>query len=57
MLQKPLLFGLCVVVWVFVCEVFLSVAETIVGGLCVVEWVLFCEAFLGVAETIVVWPV
>ena len=29
-LQKPLLFGLCVVVWVFLCEVFLSVAETIV---------------------------
>ena len=29
-LQKPLLFRLCVVVWVLSCEVFLGVAETIV---------------------------
>ena len=31
MLQKPLLVGLRVVVWVLFREVFLSVAETIVG--------------------------
>ena len=30
-LQKPLLVDLCVVVWVLFCEVFLTVAETIVG--------------------------
>ena len=30
-LQKLLLVGLCVVVWVLFCGVFLSVAETIVG--------------------------
>ena len=31
LLQKPLLVGLCVVVWALFCEVFLGVAETIVG--------------------------
>ena len=31
MLQKPLLVGLRVVVWLLFCEVFLGVAETIVG--------------------------
>ena len=32
MLQKPLLAGLCVVVWVLFCGVFPGVAETIVGS-------------------------
>ena len=32
MLRKPLLVRLCVVVWILFCEVFLSVAETIVGS-------------------------
>ena len=31
-LQKPLLVGLCVVMWVLFCGVFLGVAETIVGS-------------------------
>ena len=31
-LQKPLLFGLCDVVWVLFCGVFLGVVETIVGS-------------------------
>ena len=57
MLRKPLLVGLCVVMWVLFCGVFLGVAETIVGFLCVVMLVLFCGMFLGVAETIVGWPV
>ena len=32
MLRKPLLVRLCVVVWVLLCEVFLSVAEINVGS-------------------------
>ena len=41
MLQKPLLVRLRVVVWVLFCEVFLSVAETIVGSpVCCCEGIL-----------------
>ena len=45
MLQKPLLAGLCVVVWVLFCGVFPGVAETIVG------WSVCC--YVG----IVLWSV
>ena len=46
MLQKLLLVGLCVVVWLLFCGVFIGVAETIVGspvlllGYCSVECLL-----------------
>ena len=57
MLRKPLLVGLCVVVWVLFWGVFLGVAETIVGSpVCccvgIVLWSVSC-----VAETIVGSPV
>ena len=41
-LQKPLLVGLCVVVWVLFFAVFLGVAETIVG------WPVCC--YVGVVQ-------
>ena len=58
MLQKPLLVGLCVVVWVLFCGVFLGVAETIVGTPVLLCGYCFVECFFNsVAETIVGGPV
>ena len=56
-LRKPLLVRLCVVVWVLLCEVFLSVAETNVGSpvCCCVGIVLWSVSYC--AETIAGWPV
>ena len=52
MLQKPLLVGLCVVVWVLFCGVFLSVAETIVGSpvCCCVGIVLWIKLTLKTVD-------
>ena len=44
MLQKPLSVGLCVVVWVLFCGVFLGVAETIVG------WPVCC--YVGIVQSL-----
>ena len=44
MLRKPLLVGLCVVMLVFVCGVFLGVAETIVG------WPVCC--YVGIVQSL-----
>ena len=44
MLRKSLLVGLCVVMLVFVCGVFLGVAETIVG------WPVCC--YVGIVQSL-----
>ena len=49
MLQKPLLVGLCVVMWVLVCGVFLGVAETIV------DWPVCC--YVGMVQCLQILPV
>ena len=46
MLRKSLLVGLCVVMLVFVCGVFLGVAETIVG------WPVCC--YVGIVQSLFV---
>ena len=48
-LQKPLLVGLCVVMWVLVCGVFLGVAETIVG------WPVCC--YVGMVQCLQILPI
>ena len=53
-----MLVGLCVVMRLLLCGVFLGFAETIVGSpVRSVMLVLFCGMFLGVVETIVGSPV
>ena len=44
MMRKPLFAGLCVVMLVFVCGVFLGVAETIVG------WPVCC--YVGIVQSL-----
>ena len=54
MLQKLLLVGLCVVVWVLFCGVFLSVAETIVGRPVLLCGYCFVECFLVLKKPLLV---
>ena len=55
MLQKVLLVGLCVVVWVLFCGVvFLSVAETIVGRPVLLCGYCFVECFLVLQKPLLV---